>query len=82
MCLKYLIKVLSKLTVNRNSYNSVSFCGYVYVSKGKEGLTFQQRRAIIHTLHLLALSYSQFWPVLHSDNVQMWFKVIGSASKR
>lgn len=59
----------------------MSFCGYIYISKRREGLRFRQWHAIIHTLYLLAHSYSQFWPMLLSDNAQMWFREKGSAGK-
>lgn len=43
--------------------------GYIYISKGREGLRLQQWHMIIHTIYLLEHSCSQFWPMLHADVV-------------
>lgn len=59
----------------------MSFYGYIYISKWREGRTQVSAMACNHPSILLAHSHSQFWPMLHSDNPQMWFREMGSAGK-
>lgn len=52
--------------------------GYICNSKWSEGLRLQQWHVIIHKIYLLGHSCSQFWPMLHSYNAQIWFKETGN----
>lgn len=55
--------------------------GYICISKWREGLRLQKWHVIIHTVYFLGHSCSQFWPMLHWDNAQIWFKETGNPGK-